>query len=673
MAKANVFLRDYNEAKRLFDFAVIEYPKESSILETRLWNAIVQVQLGDLATAENTFKLLEKEKEFPLKLRADLDAAWADLRIKQENYPEAIAYLEKALENVKGKQKKIRYSYIIAQLYGKTGNKVKSAEYYDKVLKKNPPYFTAFNAQMAKAFTYDSLTQKNDIRKILTKAMKDRRNEEYLDQIYYALATVEMADNNVPKALEYYQKSISAIGLNDRQKALSYNALADYYLGLPDYIKAYRYYDSAANTIGTEHSRYSELVGKTRQLKRLAENLEIIHTQDSLQRLANLSAEERNKIIEDKIQAVAAAEEAQKVAQQQEEQQRASLINQANRSQNFNENATSASGSQWYFYNPTALSLGYSDFQMRWGRRKLEDNWRRRNKSIQMQEDVVDIIEAETEQLTLSEAEKQKRGLTAKDKEYYLLDIPTGAEEIEESNKSILRAMFNVGEAYRDDLLKDKDAINAFEDLLLRFPSSTLQPMVYIALYNLYIKHNENDKATYYRNMMAQQYPDNQQVRATLDPTYITQLQAQEKAMEGAYMSAVYQYGQGNYQQALQAANQVIANDPNNILLPQYYLLKVMSTDYMGDSTLYRVALGEIIDKFPENDVATQAKELLLAFDGEIIDDKLEMAPEESITINYSTADGEYFFAIYVNNKVDAGAVKFNVTARNLDLYLNEN
>ena len=32
----------------------------------------------------------------------------------------------------------------------------------------------------------------------------------------------------------------------------------------------------------------------------------------------------------------------------------------------------------WYFYNPTAMSFGFSEFLTRWGNRKNEDNWRRK-------------------------------------------------------------------------------------------------------------------------------------------------------------------------------------------------------------------------------------------------------------------------------------------------------
>ena len=672
MGQANAFLRDYDEARKALEYAELEYPKESSIHETRLWLAIIQVQQGDIATAENSLKVLERDKNFPENLVTTLNAAWASLRIKQKNYSEAINYLKKSLEKAKGKTTKIRYNYILAQLNEQTGNKSEALNYYDKVLKMNPPYFTAFNAQMAKAFSYDSLTQKSDIRKILEKALKDNRNEEYLDQIYYALATIEKADNNIDKALEYYQKSISANGFNNRQKALSYNALANYYYDLPDYVKAYHYYDSSAKLIGTEHSRYEDISERVRQLRKLAENLEIIQTQDSLQKIAQLPESERNKLIDARIEQAMATEK----AQQDELHKRQESIRQANLNSSMNQNTSKASG-QWYFYNTTALNLGLSDFEMRWGRRKLEDNWRRRNKGLQIQEEELEQgYENSKQSLTLSEAEKQKKQLSEKDKEYYLVNVPVGDEDMKVSNDKVQNAMFNVGEAYRDDLHNYTTAIKAFEDLNNRYPNSVLQPQAYIALYNLYTQQEDNDKATYYKNLMAQMYPNNLQVKAALDPDYIVQLQAEETAAEGAYMAAIYQYSQGNYIQALQMANQVINNEPNNRLLPQYHLLRVLSSDYGGDTTKYTKTISELIEKYPDSDVAKQAKSLLANLNMKDDFSSIVSEPEkeqEPVIVNYSQTDGEHYFAVFVNNKDNINELKFNITARNADFYLNEN
>ena len=40
------------------------------------------------------------------------------------------------------------------------------------------------------------------------------------------------------------------------------------------------------------------------------------------------------------------------------------------------------SGGKWYFYNPSTLSFGLSEFRKKWGKRKLEDNWRRSDKGV---------------------------------------------------------------------------------------------------------------------------------------------------------------------------------------------------------------------------------------------------------------------------------------------------
>ena len=51
-----------------------------------------------------------------------------------------------------------------------------------------------------------------------------------------------------------------------------------------------------------------------------------------------------------------------------------------NRNEQFGNNT---SGGKWYFYNPATLSFGLSEFTKKWGKRKLEDDWRRKNKNLQ--------------------------------------------------------------------------------------------------------------------------------------------------------------------------------------------------------------------------------------------------------------------------------------------------
>ena len=53
----------------------------------------------------------------------------------------------------------------------------------------------------------------------------------------------------------------------------------------------------------------------------------------------------------------------------------------------------------WYFYNSMTKNQGKNEFQRRWGARKLEDDWRRRNKttfSLTEEEGLEDETEGES-------------------------------------------------------------------------------------------------------------------------------------------------------------------------------------------------------------------------------------------------------------------------------------
>ena len=115
-------------------------------------------------------------------------------------------------------------------------------------------------------------------------------------------------------------------------------------------------------------------------LTELVSNLRTIQIQDSLQRLAALPESERNQLIDEKIQQIKVQE---KEAREQEERERTERNfydrnNMLSRGNAFSQD----NNGDWYFYNPVTIALGKNDFKRKWGRRKLEDNWRRQNKRV---------------------------------------------------------------------------------------------------------------------------------------------------------------------------------------------------------------------------------------------------------------------------------------------------
>ena len=84
------------------------------------------------------------------------------------------------------------------------------------------------------------------------------------------------------------------------------------------------------------------------------------------------------------------------------------------------------------------MSFGYSEFLGRWGNRKLEDNWRRKNKnSINLEEEVVGEEDGPTE--------KEKY-----DRQYYIDQLPTSEEAQKESLDLIENSYYKLGLALKD-------------------------------------------------------------------------------------------------------------------------------------------------------------------------------------------------------------------------------
>ena len=80
----------------------------------------------------------------------------------------------------------------------------------------------AFNAKINLAKTYDAKSSNRSmIVKKLNKMLKDSKNEDFKDQIYFALAEIYLKDKNIPLAIENLTLSVATSVSNDFQKSLS--------------------------------------------------------------------------------------------------------------------------------------------------------------------------------------------------------------------------------------------------------------------------------------------------------------------------------------------------------------------------------------------------------------------------------------------------------------------
>jgi hypothetical protein len=133
----------------------------------------------------------------------------------------------------------------------------------------------------------------------------------------------------------------------------------------------------------------------------------------------------------------------------------------------------------------------------------------------------------------------------------------------------------------------------------------------YVALFEIYTKTGDSNKAGNYKNLMLQNYPNNPKVLAATDPGYIGRVKAQEASEENDYYAALNHYTSNRLADAYITSSNGLTKYPSGRLVPQFTLLKVLSDNYNGDIVRYKAALDDIVKKYPGNTAASYAQNIL--------------------------------------------------------------
>ncbi len=607
--KCQFFKHEYFDAIETFKYIESTYKKEPTRFAASLWLAKTYLELTQLRDAEDRLDYLRNQKDMPKKVRAEYYAVAADFFLQTKNVQKGIDNLTKAAAQADKRYDRIRYTFILAQLHQKQNNFTKAFTLYTQVIKKNPPYEMDFNARINRARCYDADSKGGEtVKKELLKMRKDPKNKEYMDQVYYALAGIAQKENNEDEAIDYLNKSVAASTTNVNQKALSYLDLAKIFFAKPDYKKAQAYYDSTITYLSNDYPTYSEILSKRNSLTKLVKYLRTIQLEDSLQQLAKLSPSDREKVIDDKLKKE--KEEKEKEEKEKEEQQFNQIFDQGNQQQTNQLNQQS--GARWYFYNPQALGFGLNDFTKKWGNRKLEDNWRRSGKELQLQtneeqSETKDSLVTETKELK-SPKEEQKDT-----KENFLKAIPSTPEALDKSTTKIIDAYYNAALLYKDQLYDQREAALMLEELLEKYPKNKYALQSNYQLYRLYQALNETQRADYYRNIILTEYATSDYAEIIRNPNYALDLMNKKSNLEIFYEETYRKYLNGEYASVIQRKGESDILYPQSILLPKFDYLKTLSIGKTQSLKTFELSLQDIVRNYASDPVKEQA-ELILAY-----------------------------------------------------------
>lgn len=683
MGRAYLYKKEYLMAATTFTQMIRKYKNQPEKYRAYLWLIRTYNEAGRYTEAQEMIDTMEGDDKFPDDLEGELAIVSADLHLKQDNYEEAVQYLNIGIQNIRGNQRKARYNYILGQLYQKLGNNEKALEAYRHSIRRRPDYEMMFNARINSASVLSGDADVAGLRKELLKMSKKKRNEPFLDQIYYALGNIMYNDGRIDDAMEMYRKSAALALENDYQRAQSCLTLANIYFDRKEYVPAGQYYDSAMVVIDENYPDYEEINEQYQSLNLLVTNLLTIETEDSLQNLASLSDAELEARINEWIE----AEEARIAAEEE-------AIASGNYGSTYNRYGSRRMGNRgggWYFYNPSTVSRGKQEFQRLWGDRPNEDNWRRSDKSTSMLAEMGEEGEVADSLTELTVEEPRIDDPTTR--EYYMQDIPTTDSLMTISNNRIRDALFTAGNVFKNDFNDYERAISSFRNLNKRFPGNMYQLPAYFNLWDLYKTLENADSAAYYKNLIIDNYPESNYAKYLVNPNFFVEEQARKDSLNQLYQMAFTSYARRNFNQAVQYSNQVMQMGPDADMKSKARFIKVVSGTREYENNQFADSLEAYINQYPDAEPAPLAKQILELVKEEKLENydelveagylndvikNLEILAQEqqdadSTMIQKWNTEEEllhYFVIAFPNNgNIDVNRLKFDIANYNIDHY----
>ena len=381
MGRSQFYEGKFDEAASTFAYMSRLYQTQPAIYgRARAWLAKCYVEEGWLYDAEDVIRNMKRDS-IHWRARKEWDYTYADYYIHTGDYKQAIPYLRKVIKHEMRRKQKAREWFLLGQLYEAIGSNREAYKAYSHVSRLAPPYQLDFNARIAMTEVLSAGQSKKMIGRLKRMAANDN-NKDYLDQVYYAIGNIYLAQRDTLKALSAFEKGNKKATRSGIEKGVLLLKLGNLYWTMERYADAQRCYGEAIGLLDKERPDYEQLSARSKVLDELVPYTEAIHLQDSLQALAKMDEKSRNQAIDRVIDALKKKEKEERQAQAEANAQQNGNSGFDNNNKRNNTPTTQNQQGAWYFYNPLAVSQGKSQFQRQWGKRENVDDWQRYNKTV---------------------------------------------------------------------------------------------------------------------------------------------------------------------------------------------------------------------------------------------------------------------------------------------------
>ena len=641
LGKAQFQKGAFDEAAATFSYMMRLYqtqPVQSGL--AKAWLAKCYTELDWLYDAEDVIRNMSRDS-MDFRTVKDWDYTYADYYIHVGDYEKAVPYLKKVIKHERRSVQRAREWFLMGQIQNRLGHRDEAYKAFRKVVGCHPPYEMEFNARIAQTEVMASSDGRKMISRLKRMAISDN-NQEYLDQVYYALGNIYMIQRDTLQAISAYEKGNKKSVRNGVEKGVLLLTLGNLYWEMEKFSDAHRCYGEAIGLLDRDRSDYEELSYRSKVLDELVPHTEAIHLQDSLLALSEMPEAERLEAIDRVIEALkqkekeereaqldAEAEELQSQMQQQQGDIDAPTLTHTPTAPTL---PTSQGNGQWYFYNPIAVSQGKNTFQQQWGRRENKDNWQRINVTVvrtqepEESEDAEDQKSAETtDSLAFgglpedptqtgdsiaTEESPAVEDSTASDpheRAYYLAQIPFTEDQKAASHAIIQDGLFHAGIIFKDKLDNLALGERHLRRLTDNYENYEHLDEAWYHLFLLYSRRGDTTMADFCLSKLKDKYAESEWTVLLTDPYYVENARFGEHIEDSLYAATYDGFKNDRYEMVKANAKVSETRFPQGENRDKFLFIEGLSLLNEGDGDGCITRLKEVVERFPDSEVSEMA------------------------------------------------------------------
>lgn len=617
-AYATFYKQDFVTAASTCQMLVLQYAgteiaDEAAVLQARC--STMDQRYKDAESALDQLVSDYGKGNFSKKQRLNLYLAMAECTLPQEKYKKGVQFLKMALECHPSTEEKARICYILGQVYQDQDKRPTASKYFEKVLSYGPDYEMEFNARLNIASCADlQHTDQAKLERLLDRMLKDKKNEEFKDQIYYAKGEMYLGMRDLKKACDNYRLSSAVSKNNPAQKARASIRLANIlYDRFQDYDQAQIYYDTAMSIIKPDYPRYSSIKSRYDLLSSLVSFTRVIERNDSLIAVANMPTDKRLELINKKIEDYKRAEEEAK-----ERELLAQLTGDAKAQEN-------TLKGDWYFYNPSTVQKGKESFRQKWGMRSLEDYWFLSKKGLlgmgmlaqnTNEESDEDSGDVENQDSTAKNDVKTDKSGDPNDPHsvaYYLKDLPDSTMQ-DSMHVATADGLLNAGYIYYDGINNIPKALECYLRLVNDYTDNPEIAQAFYMLYKIYEKQGNTPSSNYYKDMVLMGFPDSDFSNMILDEDYYKEIIRRGKLINEDYDEIYNLFRRRKYEDVVEAVNVAKQQYEGNVMLAKFRFWEGLAYARMDNKPAAISVFQGIVSEYPATDTIVELAQNQLAY-----------------------------------------------------------